>query len=274
MAMSLKDLKKVRGVQPPRVLVYGEPGIGKTTLAAEFRDPVFLQIEDGTPGDLEIFSFGKIETYAEFMERLSQLYTEPHDFRTVVVDSVTELQRLVWNETCARGDDKGNAKKQIEDFGYGKGYVYSLRVWQEALDGLNALRRDRGMTVILIAHAKVDRFDDPETQSYSRYEIDLHDKAVGMIERDMDAILFLKTPVSVKVEDQGFNKERAIAQGSRQVMIHTAGRPAYVAKNRYGMPEKIAYAKGSGFDALAKFLPIAPAEPTAKPETKSSKKAA
>jgi len=274
MAMSLKDLKKVRGVQPPRVLVYGEPGIGKTTLAAEFPDAVFLQIEDGTPGDLEIFSFGKIETYAEFMERLSQLYTEPHDFRTVVVDSVTELQRLVWNETCARGDDKGNAKKQIEDFGYGKGYVYSLRVWQEALDGLNALRRDRGMTVILIAHAKVDRFDDPETQSYSRYEIDLHDKAVGMIERDMDAILFLKTPVSVKVEDQGFNKERAIAQGSRQVMIHTAGRPAYVAKNRYGMPEKIAYAKGAGFDALAKFLPIAPAEPTAKPETKSSKKAA
>ena len=274
MAMSLKDLKKVRGVQPPRILVYGEPGIGKTTLAAEFLDAVFLQIEDGTPGDLEIFSFGKIETFADLMERLSQLYTEPHDLRTVVVDSVTELQRLVWNETCARGDDKGNPKKQIEDFGYGKGYVYSLRVWQEILDGLNALRSQRGMTVILIAHAKVDRFDDPETQSYSRYEIDLHDKVVGMIERDMDAILFLKTPVSVKVEDQGFNKERAIAQGSRQVMIHTAGRPAYVAKNRYGMPEKIAYAKGGGFDALAKFLPIAPAETLAKSETKSSKKAA
>ena len=274
MAMSLKDLKKVRGVQPPRILVYGEPGIGKTTLAAEFPDAVFLQIEDGTPGDLEIFSFGKIETFADLMERLSQLYTEPHDLRTVVVDSVTELQRLVWNETCARGDDKGNPKKQIEDFGYGKGYVYSLCVWQEILDGLNALRSQRGMTVILIAHAKVDRFDDPETQSYSRYEIDLHDKAVGMIERDMDAILFLKTPVSVKVEDQGFNKERAIAQGSRQVMIHTAGRPAYVAKNRYGMPEKIAYVKGAGFDALSKFLPIAPAEPAAKSETKSSKKAA
>ncbi len=274
MAMSLKDLKKVRGVQPPRILFYGEPGIGKTTLAAEFPEAVFLQIEDGTPGDLELTSFGKIESYSEFMDRLVQLVEEPHDMRTVVVDSVTELQRLVWNETCARGDDHGNAKKQIEDFGYGKGYVRALRVWQEVLEWLHKLRSQRGMTVILIAHAKVDRFDDPETQSYSRYEIDLHDKAVGMIERDMDAILFLKTPVSVKVEDQGFNKERAIAQGSRQVMIHTAGRPAYVAKNRYGMPEKIAYAKGAGFDALAKFLPIAPAEPAAKSETKSSKKAA
>lgn len=274
MAMNLKDLRKVRGTQPPRVLLYGEPGIGKTTLAAEFPDAVFLQVEDGTPGDLELTSFGKIESFGDFMERLSQLYTEPHDLRTVVVDSVTELQRLVWTETCARGDDKGNAKKQIEDFGYGKGYVYALRVWQEVIDGLNALRRDRGMSVILIAHAKVDRFDDPETQSYSRYEIDLHKTGVGMIERDMDAILFLKTPVSVKVEDQGFNKERAIAQGSRQVMIHTAGRPAYVAKNRYGMPEKIPYAKGTGFDTLAKYLPIAPAETPATTETKPRKKAA
>lgn len=274
MAMSLKDLRKVRGVQPPRILIYGEPGIGKTTLAAEFPDAVFLQIEDGTPGDIELTSFGKIEAFSDFMDRLTQLYSEEHDLKTVVVDSVTELQRLVWAETCARGDDHGNAKKQIEDFGYGKGYVRALRVWQEAIDGLNALRRDRGMTVVLIAHSKVDRFDDPETQSYSRYEIDLHDKAVGMIERDMDAIFFLKTPVSVKTEDQGFNKERAIAQGSRQVMIHTAGRPAYVAKNRYGMPEKVPFQRGTGFEALAKFLPIAAPEAPAKPEPKSNRKAA
>lgn len=274
MAIALKDLRKVRGTQPPRILIYGEPGIGKTSLAAEFPDAVFLQIEDGTPGDLELTSFGKIETFGELMERVTQLYTEPHDLRTVVVDSATELQRLIWNETCARGDDKGNPKKQIEDFGYGKGYVYALRVWQEVIDGLNALRRDRGMTVILIAHATVDRFDDPETVSYSRYEIDLHTKAVGMIERDMDAILFLKTPVSVKIEDQGFNKERAVAQGSRQVMIHTAGRPAYVAKNRYGMTEKIPFVKGEGFKALAKFLPVQEPEAETSPATKSSKKAA
>lgn len=274
MAMALKDLRKVRGTQPPRILIYGEPGIGKTTLAAEFPDAVFLQIEDGTPGDLELTSFGKIETFGDLMERVTQLYTEPHDLRTVVVDSATELQRLVWNETCARGDDKGNPKKQIEDFGYGKGYVRALRVWQEVIDGLNALRRDRGMTVILIAHATVDRFDDPETVSYSRYEIDLHSKAVGMVERDMDAILFLKTPVSVKIEDQGFNKERAVAQGSRQVMIHTAGRPAYVAKNRYGMTEKIPFIKGEGFKALAKFLPVQEAEAEPAASTKPNKKAA
>ena len=214
MALSLSDLKRVRADQPPRILMYGPPGIGKTSLAAEFDAPVFLQVEEGTPGDLELVSFGKIESFGQLMEALGVLYTEDHAFKTVVLDSVTELERLVFAETCARGDDKGNAKANIEDFGYGKGYVYAKRIWQEIIDGLNALRKDRGLTIILIAHSTVERFDDPETVSYDRYEIDLHKHSVGAIEREMDAIFLLKSPVNVKKEEQGFNKERAIADGS------------------------------------------------------------
>lgn len=254
MAISWDQLRQKRTPRPPAILLYGPEKAGKTTLASEFPNPVFLQTEQGE-GVLDIATLGKIETFEDLMSAIGMLYEREHDFRTVVLDSVTALQPMVWVETGQRGDDKGNKKTRIEDFGYGKGYVYALNIWQEVLDGLNALRRDRGMGIVLIAHSKIERFDDPETVGYSRYDIDLHDKARDLLKREVDVVLLLKPDVVIKTEDAGFNKQRARADGGRSVWMHATSRPAYAAGNRYGLPEKLIYDPGQGYAALSDFFP-------------------
>lgn len=254
MAIGFGDLKQVKSSAPQRIAIYGPPGLGKTTLASEFPTPVFIQTEDGAPSDVEIISFGHVQSFAGVMEAVVSLYTEEHKFQTLVLDSLSALEVLIHAELCAR-----KSWSSIEDPGYGKGYKEADFIWQEFLEGVNALRRDRGMTIILVGHTNTDRFDDPTSASYSRYEIDLHDRAMKLIDRDMDAILLVKQEVTMLKEAQGFNKERTRAGGEARY-IYATPNPAYTAKNRSGMPDRTLYQKGKGYAALAAFLP-APTAP-------------
>lgn len=280
MAISIKDLNTTKAIFPPRILIYGTEGIGKTTLAHEFPNPVFLQTEDGTPHGIELQSFGHLQSFRSVMEAIAALYSEEHDRKTVVIDSLSALQWLVWQEVCERGDEKGEAKERIDDFGYGKGYDYALNVWHEFLEGINALRTDRGMTLVFIAHARIKEFKDPETEPYDRYEIDLHQnkKKTSTLElfvRMMDAILILKKEVQIKKDNPKDDKSRGRGDGGVITWICSKGRPAYIAKSRYPLPEKIPYKLGEGYAKIAPHLAGLPAdEAEAEPAAPAKKRAA
>jgi hypothetical protein len=265
MAIDISSLRKVRGDKPPRLLIYGPEKMGKTSLAASFPSPVFLQTEDGAPSDLELDSFGHLDSFNGVLDAMTALASQDHGFQTVVLDSVSELERLVFAEVCGR-----NKWQSIEQPGYGKGYAEADYVWKEFIDGFNYLRNERGMTVVLIGHAVITRFDDPETQSYSRYEIDLHKRAVAALSREVDAILLVKKDVTIKTEGSTKNA-RARADGGDTRWICCEGRPAYAAGNRFSMPDRIMFERTKGFEAMAPYLPINPA-PASQAEPK--KKAA
>jgi hypothetical protein len=231
MAISLASLKSTSALAPPRILAHGVAGIGKTTFGAQSDHPIVVLTEDGL-GMLKVDHFPLARTFDEVMEALAALYTEPHDYKTVVVDSVDWLEPLVWQRTC-----RDNGWSSIEDPGYGKGYIAALDLWRQYLDGLNALRDERGMTVIQIAHTDIRRFDSPEHEPYDRYVIKLHARAAALLQEHSDVVLFANYRISTVKSDVGFNKKVTRALGSGERVLYTTERPAFLAKNRYGLPD-------------------------------------
>lgn len=255
MAISIRDLKRVTATQPPRALIYGPPGMGKTTFASEWPNPIYLQIEDGTPAGLEISSFGKLESLDEVMEAIGSLYTEEHDGQTLVIDSLDKLEPLVWAKVCA-----DNQWQNMETVGYGKSYVAADTYWRDFVDGCNAIRRDKNMSVVYIAHSTINTVDDPMTTSYSRFDIRLHKRAIGIFQDEVDAIFFLNQDVTIKTDAAagkgGNGRTRADGGGNR--WVYASPRPVFVAKNRYGIPDKFMYERGKGYAAIAGYLPGQP----------------
>lgn len=247
MAITLAALKKETALAAPRILIHGVAGVGKTTFAAAAPGPVVIPTEDGL-GTLKVDHFPLARTYDEVMEALGALYTEPHEFHTLVVDSVDWLEPLVWAHAC-----KDNGWSSIKEPGYGKGYVAALDLWRQYIDGLNALRNDKGIAIVQIAHTEIKRFDSPEHEPYDRYVIKLHARAAALLQEHSDAVLFANYRISTVKSDVGFNKKITRALGSGERVLYTAERPAFLAKNRYGLPDTLPLS----WDAFAAAMPQA-----------------
>ncbi|MEM1346528.1 MAG: ATP-binding protein, partial [Pseudomonadota bacterium] len=251
MAISLDTLVRKRADKPPRLLIYGVPKIGKTSFAAEFPAPIFIQTEEGA-GDLDVTTFSEqpLGSFDEVCQAIEALYTGEHGFETVVLDSLDWLEPLVWRETCAQ-----NKWASIEAPGYGRGYVEADKHWRFVLDGLNALR-ERGMSVVLIAHSMVKTHQDPTTEAYDRYEIKLHKRASAMVVETVDVIGFLNYSVAAAKEEQGANKGRVRGTGSGQRVLFLDERPAFIAGSRFETPSQLPLHRGQMFGALAPYLPV------------------
>lgn len=227
----LKTIKRGRQTLPPRILIYGTEKIGKTTWAASSPSPIFLPTEDGLTS-VDVDHFPTATTLADVNADLLEMETQTHDYQTVVIDSVSALERLIHDEVC-----RENACASIEKAGggYGKGYNFALAHWREVMAQLDRLRAN-GMAIILIGHNKVEEFSDPETNTYSRYLPRLHKTASQILCEWADAVLFATK--RIRTDSDKSKDGRQIAKGSERV-LRTVGGPACIAGNRYGIQEDL-----------------------------------
>lgn len=239
MALSLDSISKKSAVRAPRIVILGVEKIGKTSFASgcEFvngeltaqglNKPIVLPMrgEEGVDG-LDVPSFPTLNSFEEVLEAIGALYSGDHDYRTVVLDSASALEPLVWDYVCRQNNVQG-----IERVGggYGKGYTEAAQAFRDLTAGLDALRAEKNMTSVVIGHVKVKGFNDPGGDSYDTYTFDVHEKSANVLLRWADLILFANTKVAVKKEDQGFGKEKKrgvdVTGGGR--FLFTQKRPAH-----------------------------------------------
>ena len=260
MAVSLKSLNSSTSIKPPRILIYGVPGVGKSCLGIQAPKPVFILTEDGLDGKMPDgktmmdalnekggAAFPGSTTFDNVYECIIALGQEDHDFQTLVVDSCDWLESLLHQHTA-----KQSGHKHIEDEGYGKGYLRALETFREKyLDGINYLRNERNMTILQIAHSAIVRHQDPDVDPYDRYEIKMHKKASALLMEHSDCVLFCNYKVSTTKTDVGFNKKVNRAVGSGERVIYSADRPTHLAKNRYAMPDTLPME----WSAIAEHIP-------------------
>lgn len=248
------------GVQkrPVKMVAYGPEGIGKSTLASKFPDPLFIDTEGGSL-DLDVRRFDRPGTWDELGAQIKYVIAHPDVCQTLVIDTADWAESLCTLKVCKEKNVDG-----IESIGYGKGYVYVAERYQHMLTLLDKVTQ-LGINVIVLAHAQLRKFEQPdELGAYDRYELKLSKKVAPIVKEWADTLLFLnyKTHV-INVDGQGAAKGKNKAQGGKRV-IYCTHAPAWDAKNRCGMPDEI----DLDYDQLIKYL-----KPTTKQTAPAKNKA-
>ena len=213
---------------PQRVIIYGPEGIGKTSLAARFPEPVFIDTE-GSTRNFDVARYPVPYSWENLIQTVQHAMDTPQNQKTLVIDTADWAEKLCTEAVCDRAQKKG-----IEDFGYGKGYVFLKEEFAKLLTYLDGCI-NAGINVVLTAHAALRKVEQPdEMGSYDRWEMKLTKHCAPLVKEWADLVLFCNYKTIV-VQDEN---KKGKAQGGRRVM-YTAHHPCWDAKNRHGLPPEL-----------------------------------
>lgn len=214
-----------------KVVVYGPEGIGKSTFAAAFPDPLFIDTE-GSTSRLDVSRLPDPDSWTQLIEEIGYIQQNPQGFRTFVIDTADWAEQLLIDHIVQKYQKGG-----IEDFGYGKGYTYVAEEFGKMLGRLSALA-DSGMNIVLVCHCDIRTFTQPDDLGqYDRYNLKLSKKDTPLLMEWCDALFFVNYETIV-VEDRKSGKK--MGKGGNRVM-YTQHTPAFDAKNRFDLQPKLPF---------------------------------
>ena len=229
------------GIQnkPVKAVIYGPEGIGKSTFAAQFPQPLFIDTE-GSTTRLNVARTDAPTSLAMLSSMLDELKQNMCGYKTLVIDTADWAERLCTKTVCEK-----NQKSGIEEFGYGKGFTY---VYEEMGRILNQLTDiwEHGTNIVITAHAAIRKFEQPdEMGAYDRWELKLINapkcNVCAMVKEWADIVLFANYKTySVAVDKDG---KKHKAQGGERVM-YTTHNPCWDAKNRFDLAPELPFEFG------------------------------
>ena len=271
--------------QPPILTIVSTAGVGKSTLGALFPSPIFIQAEesgaafekwseDAQPDlaprlprarrkDKNAQCYGNqtvemsISTKNGLLDQLRWLASEKHQYKTVVVDTVTTLNKLFEHEItesyCV--DNVAEAAG-----GFHKGFIVAQEMHSEIVNACEALRK-KGLAIVFLAHTGLQRIKNrPDVDEYVVYSLDMHEKSVSVYANLSDAVIYIKKEEFVqgtKQDKKGNTTKygKMVATGERVLVTSGDGLVGFVnAKNRYKMPVEIPLKEGE--NPLLEYIPF------------------
>lgn len=218
--------------RPPKILIYGMQGIGKSTIAADMLNPVFIQTTDGLEG-LGVEAFPLCQTAQDIRDQLKWVLTEKHSFKTLVIDTLGFMERLIHAEVCGQLGLEYMTQSSMKSYPLAKQKLLEIKdLWDQ-------INIERKMFVCLVGHAILEKFEDPTVASYDRYQLDMNDKCAYIMLQDADIVGFINMKVQTKIEEGGFSKT-VKASGSDVRYAFFDPRPAFFAKqHNFGLPSEV-----------------------------------